>query len=126
MSNQKVGYKRPPRNTQFEPGKSGNPAGRPKGTRNLATDLAEVSSKRISVVENGKKRQISRQEAMLLTLFNKALQGDVRAANSIISMLTRLPSAADLTPQAKISETDQIIVENFLRRYGCDPKGEQS
>ena len=29
-----VGYKTPPKNTQFQPGQSGNPKGRPKGTKN--------------------------------------------------------------------------------------------
>ena len=36
-----VGYKKPPIHTRFKPGVSGNPKGRPKGTKNLATDLAE-------------------------------------------------------------------------------------
>jgi hypothetical protein len=34
-----VGYGKPPKHTQFKPGKSGNPQGRPKGTKNLKTDL---------------------------------------------------------------------------------------
>ena len=37
-----VGYKKPPKRTQFKPGQSGNPRGRPKGTKNLKTDLAEA------------------------------------------------------------------------------------
>jgi hypothetical protein len=36
-----VGYKRPPRNTRFCKGQTGNPHGRPKGARNIKTDLAE-------------------------------------------------------------------------------------
>ena len=36
-----VGYRRPPAHYQFRPGQSGNPAGRRKGVRNLATDELE-------------------------------------------------------------------------------------
>ena len=79
------GYKRPPKTGQFRPGQSGNPRGRPKGTRNLKTDLDKMLRKRIRIRENGETREISRQEAILLSLFNKAMQGgDVRAANTIV------------------------------------------
>jgi hypothetical protein len=33
MDDEKVGYKRPPKATQFKPGKTGNARGRPKGSR---------------------------------------------------------------------------------------------
>jgi len=44
-----VGYKKPPKQHQFQPGQSGNPKGRPKGTKNLATDLAEELAETITV-----------------------------------------------------------------------------
>jgi hypothetical protein len=36
-----VGHAKPPKHTRFQPGQSGNPRGRPKGTKNLKTDLIE-------------------------------------------------------------------------------------
>lgn len=42
-----VGYKKPPVAKQFQPGQSGNPAGRPKGSKNLKSELAEELQERI-------------------------------------------------------------------------------
>ena len=42
-----VGYGKPPKHTRFQPGQSGNPRGRPKGTKNLKTDLEEELSERV-------------------------------------------------------------------------------
>lgn len=57
--------KRPPKAHQLKSVQSGNPRGRPKGTRNLTTDLAELLSGPVVVGSNGKERRISRQKAML-------------------------------------------------------------
>lgn len=70
------GYGRPPKHTRFKPGRSGNAKGRPKGGHNLKTDLASILHKRVAIREDGELRQVTRQEAMLLTLCAKALQGD--------------------------------------------------
>jgi hypothetical protein len=85
-----VGYGKPPKHTQFQPGKSGNPQGRPKGTKNLKTDLAEELSEKILVHEGGQPRKLSKQRALVKALLTRALKGDVRAANLLLSMMMRL------------------------------------
>jgi hypothetical protein len=110
------GYKHPPKSGQFKPGQSGNPRGRPKGTRSLKTDLDKILRKRIRIRENGETREISRQEAILLSLFNKAMQGgDVRAANTIVAMVLKLnpPAPADEAPE-EVTESDRAIIEDYL------------
>lgn len=115
--NEKVGPKRPPKAHRFKPGHSGNPSGRPKGARNLGSDLADIIGRRIKVREDGKERRISRQEALLLSLYDKALRGDVRAATAIISMLSKLAPAHVETPEAPpLSQNDEHILADFLRR----------
>lgn len=68
-----IGYKNPPKNTQFKKGESGNPAGRPKGSRNVKTILNEVLAAEIPVTIGGKTKIISKKEAMIHKLANDAL-----------------------------------------------------
>ena len=58
-----VGYRKPPKTTQFKAGKSGNPKGRPRGSTNLATDLSAELSEQITVREGGQARRVTKQRA---------------------------------------------------------------
>lgn len=115
-----VGYGRPPENTQFKPGQSGNPNGRPKGTKNLKMDLAEELGERIVVKEGGKSKSISKQRAMLKGLVAKAVGGDARAASLLLGLIERLlaPSQED-GASAALPPDDQAILERFLNRHGA-------
>ena len=111
-----VGYRKPPKKTQFKPGQSGNPKGRPKGTKNLSTDLTEELAEKIPVTERGRKREITKQRAMVKALMAKAVQGDTKAANTLLNMFLKLiPREAE--PAAEIvdyTETDLAVLEDFL------------
>jgi hypothetical protein len=74
-----VGYGRPPKHSQFAKGRSGNPNGRPKGVRNFATVIEAELNTKIPINENGKRKSISKREAVAKQLVNKAASGDTRA-----------------------------------------------
>jgi hypothetical protein len=59
-----VGYGKPPRHTRFKPGRSGNPRGRPSGSKNLSTLLNEALNEPVIVAENGGQRKISKRRAI--------------------------------------------------------------
>ena len=85
-----AGYRKPPKDKQFRPGKSGNPKGRPKGSLNLTTVLSAELSERVTVRENGKAQRVSKQTALIKTLIAKALQGDVKSIATILMLSGRL------------------------------------
>jgi len=59
----RVGYGRPPVATRFRKGVSGNPRGRPKGSRNFATIVAATLGERLTITENGRRKRITKLEA---------------------------------------------------------------
>ena len=92
-----VGYAKPPKHTQFKKGQSGNPSGRPEGTKNLKTDLAEELAEQILIREGDRALTVSKQRAMVKSLLNKALKGDVRAATAVLGMMSRLLDTAGMS-----------------------------
>ena len=83
--NSAVGYQRPPVNRQFKPGQSGNPRGRPKGSKNFPTMFAEAMSRPVTVRDKkGKIRTLSKQELMVEVMVNKAVAGDPKAFAAVV------------------------------------------
>ncbi|MFC6487694.1 DUF5681 domain-containing protein [Nitratireductor sp. GCM10026969] len=83
MSDYKVGRGRPPRESQFKPGQSGNPGGRPK--KNGTVDVLSTLEEPVRVVQNGRECVMSPKEATMRTMVAKAVKkGDL---NTIIYLI---------------------------------------
>jgi len=79
-SDYEIGYGRPPRHSQWRPGQSGNPKGRPRDAKNERTILREVLGTRIPVQYGHRTRKVCVREAIFLKIVDGALKGDARKA----------------------------------------------
>ena len=109
-----VGYGKPPTHGQFQKGKSGNPKGRPKDTKNLKTDLQEELQEKIQIKEGGTGKLVSKQRAMIKAMVAKALGGDVKAASMLVTVLVKLiPDETGATDETELTQTDLQILADF-------------
>src|SRR6266702_889281 len=114
-----VGYKKPPLHTRFQKGQSGNPRGRPRGSKNLSTLLVEALDKLVVVTENGKRRKIAKRELGIAQLVNKFAMADPHATRILIGLLQeierRAPPASAERPTT-FGAADKKVIENLLER----------
>jgi len=117
-----VGYGKPPRHTRFQPGRSGNPRGRPKGTNNLKTDLMEELGEKILVREGEQSRRVSKQRAVVKTIVARTLKGDARAATLVTSMMMRLLETGEGAPEVAepLHDDEHEILQEFEDRVRRD------
>src|SRR5271169_4878511 len=94
----KVGYKKPPLHTRFKKCQSGNPRGRPRGSKNLATLLIEALDKLVVVTENGKRRKIAKRELGIAQLVNKLAMADPHATRILLGLLQEIERRAPPAP----------------------------
>jgi hypothetical protein len=114
-----VGYGRPPRSTQFKAGQSGNPRGRPKGSLNLATSLQRALRERVTVIERGKQKSITKLDAAAIQLANKAASGDLRAFQYLLPQLALVDATLAVAPAEIAADDDLAVMASLLKRFGA-------
>ena len=118
-----VGYGKPPRHTRFKKGQSGNPRGRPSGSKNLATVLSEALNELVIVAENGGRRKITKRQAIITQLVNQSAKADWRATKILLDILQAIESRSEpaAAETSSFSEADEKVLEQLRARFS---KGE--
>ena len=113
--NYEVGWGKPPKHSQFQKGQSGNPRGRPRGSRNMLTEMRDELT-RPSMTPDGKK--ISKVRTLTRSLYAQGLKGNIQALKLLL--LELIPALQALDVQEREDESvrsarmlQQMILETF-------------
>src|ERR1700693_3349863 len=127
MFPEKVGYCTPPTSTRFQKGRSGNPKGRRKGSLTVATVFTKTLREKVVINEHGQRKTVTKLEAALKQLVNKAGSGDLRALAQLV-VLAHDAEAKQSTTAAQepaISDLDQEVMEGILKRFQDEKQEEE-
>lgn len=112
-----VGYQKPPKASQFAKGHSGNPNGRPIGTKNWATVLNAALEQTVTVLVNGSSKQVTKLEAATTQLANKATQGDLHSIRLLLQLMPGMDAILSKTGMSALSnEQDRQTLSVLLQR----------
>jgi hypothetical protein len=115
----------PPENSRFRRGKSGNPKGRPKGSKNLSTIMMEAARAPVTATINGKIRKITKLEATAMQLATKAAAGDRAAMGQFLDWMDEYEARAAAVRPAEfpLSEMDlEVLRAVYERMKKSDPE----
>lgn len=115
-----VGYRKPPRETQFRAGSSGNPKGRPKGSKNFESKVIAIFDRKIVIQEKGRPRRITMADAILMKLTAQAIAGDMSATRLAIGLL-QMTRQESVPTDVFNSEADRALLMAFLDENAPEP-----
>jgi len=121
--NSKVGYKTPPVEHQFQPGQSGNPGGRPLGSKNKPKDnlngyeqiLLEEAYREIEVGQPSGPVTMTVMQAATRMLGVKSMKGDTKSTKYFLDKIGKIESD-------RKSEKNQVIEKavKYKKRWPQD------
>jgi hypothetical protein len=116
-----IGYRKPPSQYQWRKGRSGNPAGRKKGSRNKRTIIVHLMEQKLGrKIEN--LSALTRYEAMLLKGIQKALTGDTKAMAFILRRYDDAAESQVVTEHAA-SERDEVVYAALVEKIRRELQG---
>ena len=111
------------RRSQFTKGQSGNPKGRPKQTKNFKTDLQEELQELVVAHEGDRTVKISKQRAMIKSVINRTIKGDVRAATTAFNSIFRCdPLETPLEIASPLTAEDEEVLARVKARFLVEPE----
>jgi hypothetical protein len=108
-----LGYGKPPKDKQFQKGKSGNPSGRPKAPLNLRATLERHLYRQVQVREGGKMRTMTMFDAMVMSMIAAAGRGNLKVINMILDIVSKPKTLAEIMNGRSVFEFTKEERERF-------------
>jgi hypothetical protein len=127
-----VGYKKPPKHSQFKKGQSGNPRGRPRGRKHAEWEpyermkelVLQESYRLVEFQEGGQKIRLPLIQLMIRKMGISAAQGNSRARRDYMDLLGSIEqelSAAHKKYCKTMFDNKKDVGEEFERRRKSNP-----
>ena len=117
-SDYQVGPGRPPLHTRYEKGQSGNLGG--CSAKTLPALLADAHSETVYVTTDGRRRTITKREAIVTQMVDKSASADLRATKMLIDMMKdvehKAGEAAPPPEPRRLAAADREVVQRFVAR----------
>lgn len=105
-----IGKGKPPKKNQFKPGQSGNPKGRPKGSKNVHQVLSKILKEKITITDAGKKMVVEKLEGAMRVLVNKSFEGRPQSLKLLTDMLKDADSGDQTSTERSFNDDDYIAL----------------
>jgi hypothetical protein len=116
-----VGYGRPPMHSRFKTGVSGNLRGRPRRSKQIEHLIQKELDEKIVIKEGGRDRTITKREAIIKQFVNRAIKGD---SKPLQMMLTHLEKNREVEPFTPTEADDAALLKALLpSEVKEDPNG---
>jgi hypothetical protein len=114
----KTGYGKPPVDTRFKKGESGNPAGRKKGAKSFPSMFRQVMNEKVVIrTASGKSKTISKFQAAVTQVINKAAAGNLQAFKMALAIMQHVDAEAGDATDALLAGIDtKALLKDFLAR----------
>jgi len=108
-----VGYGKPPKQHQFKRGRSGNPNGRPRGVKNIKAQITDELNRKVTITVNGRKREVSQLNSLILRLISDAHKGNVRANEILLRYCEKFGLLSETDKAIDVTREDFEILNAF-------------
>jgi hypothetical protein len=106
-------------------GRSGNPKGRPKGSKNLSTIIMDAARDQVSATIDGKPRKITKLQATAMQMATLAASGKPQMVAKFLDWVDEIEkrAAAARPTEYPINEADLEVIHAVHDRMKlCKPK----